>query len=81
MVVARYFLQWMLKIIQIKLIHILGGRTIEEIDKFSEYYKYKGYLYAYWEMRNYCKSLNGLSKQKWIDKVWNIINDKVYDKQ
>lgn len=71
----------MLKIIQIKLIHILGGKTIEEVDKFSKYYKHKGYLYAYWEMYDYCKSLNGLSKQKWIDKVWKTINDKVYDKQ
>ena len=71
----------MLKIIQIKLIHILGGRTIEEVDTISKHYKYKGYLYAYWEMYDYCKSLNGLSKQKWIDKVWKTINDKVYYKQ
>ena len=79
----QYYLQWMLKIIQIKIIHSLGGRTIEEtsqhITERFNYFRNKGYDKAYYEMYKYVESLNGLSKQEWIDKVWKYINKKVYD--
>lgn len=67
-----------IKSIQINLIHILGGITKEETQNYVNdrvtYYKNKGYKYAYHEIYEYVCKLNGLSKQEWIDKVYNYIN-------
>ena len=78
MVAVQSFLLWMLKTIQIKLIHVLGGYTKEEYNKsFND-----GCYIASKQITNTLKELTivyyGCSKQTWIDKIYNAIN-KFYE--
>ena len=78
MVAVQSFLLWMLKTIQIKLIHVLGGYTEEEYNNsFNE-----GYYIASRQITDTLKAMTivyyGCSKQIWIDKIYNAIN-KFYE--
>ena len=68
-----------IKNIQVKLIHILGGYTKEDINKNlkNSYNKgiNDGQYKAFLILHDKISSLYGLSKQEWIDKVWYIINN------
>ena len=74
----QYFPQWMLKNIQVKLIHILGGYTYEDINKNLKNTYNKGIndgqRKAFLILHDKISSLYGLSKQEWIDNVWHMIN-------
>ena len=75
MVAVQSFLLWMLKTIQIKLIHVLGGYTEEEYNKsFND-----GYYIASKQITDTLKAVTivyyGCSKQTWIDKIYNAINN------
>ena len=69
----------MLKTIQIKLIHILGGYTYEDINKNLKNTYNKGIndgqRRAFKILHDKISSLYGLSKQKWIDEVWYMITN------
>ena len=64
---------------QVKLIHILGGYTYEDINKNlkNTYNKgindgqHRAFKILYYKI----SSLYGLSKQEWIDKVWYMITN------
>ena len=44
------------------------------ISERNIYFRNKGYNYAYYEIYKYICELNGISKQEWIDKVYNYIS-------
>lgn len=68
-----------IKNIQIKLIHILGGYTYEDINKNLKNTYNKGIndgqRRAFKILHDKISSLYGLSKQKWIDEVWYMITN------
>ena len=75
MVGVLSYLQWMLKTIQIKLIHILGGYTEEEYNtSFND-----GYYIASKQITDTLKALTivyyGCSKQEWINKIYSKIQE------
>lgn len=58
------------------LIHKLGGCTqAEKSAKRAQGYK-AGYDFAYAEIHEYMKELNGLSTQEWCDSLWNHVDAK-----
>ena len=69
----------MLKTIQSKLIHILGGYTKEEHDKhFHTNFKY-GFIFGIMclakQLNNIAIQNYGCSKQEWIDKIYSKIQE------
>ena len=64
---------------QVKLIHILGGYTYEDINKNLKNTYNKGIndgqYRAFKILHDKISSLYGLSKQEWIDKVWYVITN------
>ena len=88
MVEILYFLRWTQKIIQIKLIHILGGYTKDEYKTasiktreedikygFKSGIKYLATQLEYIAIKNY-----GCSKQDWIDKIYSKIQNALEGK-
>lgn len=87
MVVVLSYLQWMLKTIQIKLIHILGGYTKEEYKMHyielskKRYYEGEecgfklGIRYLAIQLEHIAKQNYGCSKQDWIDKIYSKIQE------
>lgn len=63
----------MLKIIQSKLIHLLGGYTRNEYIWQGRTNFIKGKIFRNTELRNLMKLINGVSKQEWIDKIYNEV--------
>ena len=88
MVEILYFLQWIQKIIQIKLIHILGGYTKDEyktasIKTCEEDVKHvfkSGIKYLAAQLEHIAIQNYGCSKQDWIDKIYSKIQDALEGK-
>lgn len=78
MVVAQSSVVWTLKIIQIKLIHILGGYTKEEYEQNFKYGYYVGNKNIVIIFKELTIKYYGCSKQTWIDKIYNAINKFYY---
>lgn len=78
----------MLKIIQIKLIHILGGYTKDEYKtvanktskKDVEYGVKLGIRYLAIQLEHIAVQNYGCSKQNWIDKIYSKIQDALEGK-
>ena len=78
----------MLKIIQIKLIHILGGYTKDEYktaanktSKKDVKYGFKsGIKYLATQLEHIAVQNYGCSKQDWIDKIYSKIQDALEGK-
>lgn len=58
---------------QSKLIHLLGGYTKDEYVLQGRVGFTNGKLVRTMELRNLITLINGVSKQEWIDKVYNEI--------
>ena len=79
----QYFPQWILKHIQIKLIHILGGYTKEEYkiqttniaNKYNKLGFRRGIIYLARQLENIAAQNYGCSKQEWIDKIYSNIQE------
>lgn len=63
----------MLKIIQNKLIHLLGGYTKSEYVLQGRTNFINGKLVRNIELITLMKLINGVSKQEWINKVYNEV--------
>jgi hypothetical protein len=63
----------MLKVIQIKLIHVLGGYTKDEYDSQCRTNFIKGKLVRNIEIQTLMKLIKGVSKQEWIDIIYNEV--------
>lgn len=63
----------MQKTIQNKLIHVLGGYTKEEYILQGRTNFINGKIFRNTELRNLMKLINGVSKQEWIDKIYNEV--------
>ena len=63
----------MLKIIQNKLIHLLGGYTKSEYVLQGRTNFINGKTVRNTELRNLMTIINGVSKQEWINKVYNEV--------
>ena len=76
----QYFPQWMLKNIQIKLIHILGGYTKEEyVLSYIDWYR-KGYNNGFNNgIKQVAEELNNVSTQNYSYSKQDLI-DKIYSK-
>lgn len=66
----RYYLQWMLKSIQIKLIHILGGYTKDEYNSYSNFEFIQGLIIRNNQIKVLADELYGADKQTWIDAIY-----------
>ena len=91
MVVVLSYLQWILKIIQIKLIHVLGGYTKDEyrilsLKRFSSSYEKdnkiayalgfrQGALTVITRLMQTVINSYGCDKQTWIDTVYSDIEN------
>ena len=75
----QYYLQWMLKTIQIKIIHSLGGYTKAECYKYvnenGKYYFNLGIKRLAEQLEDIAIQNYGCSKQKWIDKIYSKIQE------
>lgn len=78
MVVAQSLVVWTLKTTQIKLIHVLGGYTEEEYNKNFNNGYYVGSKDIATVLKNLTTTYYGCSKQTWIDKIYNAINNFYY---
>ena len=69
----------MQKNIQVKLIHLLGGVSIDEILKINRDSFYQGNIYGRASTRSYLieleKQIYGKSKQDWIDIIHTAIKN------
>ena len=63
----------MQKTIQTKLIHLLGGYTRNEYILQGRTCFINGKLVKTIELRNLMKKINGVSKQEWIDIIYNEV--------
>lgn len=63
----------MRKTIQNKLIHLLGGYTQNEYNLQGRTNFINGKIVRNIELRNLMKLINGVSKQEWIDKIYNEV--------
>ena len=83
-----YLVVWIVKIIQIKLIHILGGYTKDEYKTASiktreEDVKHVfklGIRYLATQLEHIAVQNYGCSKQDWIDKIYSKIQDALEGK-
>ena len=83
-----YLVVWIVKIIQIKLIHILGGYTKDEyktasIKACEEDVKHGvklGIKYLATQLEHIAVQNYGCSKQDWIDKIYSKIQDALEGK-
>ena len=77
--VKQYLVAWMQKNIQVKLIHLLGGVSNDEVIKMNRYSFYQGNRYARTAVKSYLISLEkqiyGKSKQDWIDIIHTAIKN------
>ena len=81
----QYFPQWILKHIQIKLIHILGGYTKEEYkiqttniaNKYINSEFKRGIIYLARQLENIAIQNYGCSKQEWINKIYSKIKESL----
>lgn len=79
----QYFLQWIPKHIQIKLIHILGGYTKEEYNiqttnianKYHNLGFKRGIIYLATQLEYIAVKNYGCSKQEWINKIYSKIQE------
>lgn len=63
----------MQKTIQNKLIHVLGGYTKSEYVLQGRTGFINGKTVRNMELRNLMMIINGVSKQEWIDKIYNEV--------
>ena len=78
-----FYLQWMLKITQIKLIHILDGYTKEEYNiqttnianKYHNLGFKRGIIYLATQLEYIAVKNYGCSKQEWINKIYSKIQE------
>ena len=77
--VKLFLAAWTLKNIQIKLIHLLGGVSKDEILKINRDSFYQGNIYGRAWTRSYLieleKQIYGKSKQDWIDIIHTAIKN------
>ena len=82
-VVKLFLAAWTLKNIQIKLIHLLGGLSKDEVLKINHDSFNKGNIFGRYIIRRYFieleKQIYGKSKQEWIDIVHNAIKNLEYE--
>ena len=75
--VKLFLAAWTLKNIQIKLIHLLGGVSKDEVLKINHDSFYQGSIYGRAWTRSYLialeKQIYGKSKQEWIDIIHSAI--------
>ena len=79
----QYFPQWMLKNIQIKLIHILRGYTKEEYkiqtvniaNKYGELEFRRDIIYLTTQLEYIAIKNYGCSKQEWINKIYSKLQE------
>ena len=58
------------------LIHKLGGKTVSECADKSQKARNAGYNFAYVEVHEYMKELNGLNAQDWSERVWKYVTER-----
>lgn len=77
--VKLFLVAWMQKNIQIRLIHLLGGVSKDEVIKLDHYSFYKGNVYGRTVIKRYFieleKRIYGKSKQEWIDIMHTAIKN------
>lgn len=78
-VVKLFLAAWTLKNIQIKLIHLLGGVSKDEVLKINHDSFHQGNMYGRAVIRCYLialeKQIYGKSKQEWIDIIHTAIKN------
>lgn len=73
----QYYRLWMQKNIVVKLrtkiIHVLNGVTIDELNQAKHVAYYSGYILRDKDLYRYMESIKGCSKQEWIDRIYHEV--------